>query len=144
MSTDLLRYVSRNSDFAKPIITGNRTPSAPLSVCGGRVFMPRSFVLCSQSENSNSTKNMNIELKPELEQIIEAQIATGRYSNPEEVVSKALKLLLEWEQGYQKWVEETRQKVEVAIEQLDRGEGIDGEVVVESLRKKLRQAREAR
>jgi len=32
--------------------------------------------------------------------------------------------------------------VEVAIEQLDRGEGIDGEVVVEQLREKLHQARE--
>ncbi|MBD2458618.1 type II toxin-antitoxin system ParD family antitoxin [Nostoc sp. FACHB-87] len=85
---------------------------------------------------------MNIQLKPELEQIIEAQIATGRYSNPEEVISKALKLLLEWEQGYQQWVEETRQKVEVAIEQLDRGEGIEGEIVIERLRSKLRQARE--
>lgn len=85
---------------------------------------------------------MNIQLKPELEQIIEAQIATGRYSDPEEVISKALKLLSEWEQGYQQWVEETRGKVEVAIEQLDRGEGIDGEVVIERLRSKLRQARE--
>jgi len=86
---------------------------------------------------------MNIQLKPELEQIIEAQIATGRYSDAEEVISKALKLLLEWDKGYQQWVEETREKVEVAIEQLDRGEGIDWEVVIEILRSKLRQAREA-
>ncbi|MBW4478022.1 MAG: type II toxin-antitoxin system ParD family antitoxin [Tolypothrix brevis GSE-NOS-MK-07-07A] len=85
---------------------------------------------------------MNIQLKPELEQIIQAQIATGRYADAEEVLSKALKLLLEWEKGYQQWVEETRQKVEVAIVQLDRKEGIDGEVVVEQLREKLRQARE--
>jgi hypothetical protein len=41
-----------------------------------------------------------------------------------DVISKALKLLVEWEEGYQNWVEETRQKVEVAAEQLDRGEGI--------------------
>ncbi|AFZ57887.1 hypothetical protein Anacy_2437 [Anabaena cylindrica PCC 7122] len=40
---------------------------------------------------------MNIQIQPELEQIIQAQIATGRYANPEEVISKALKLLLEWE-----------------------------------------------
>ncbi|MHC5825056.1 MAG: type II toxin-antitoxin system ParD family antitoxin, partial [Nostoc sp.] len=45
--------------------------------------------------------------------------------------------------GYQQWVGETREKVEVAIEQLDRGEGIDGDVVVEQLREKLRKAREA-
>ncbi len=86
---------------------------------------------------------MNIQLKPELEKIIQAQIATGKYADAEEVISKALKLLLEWEKGYQQWVEETRQKVDVAIEQLDRGEGIDGEVVIDKLREKLRAAREA-
>jgi len=85
---------------------------------------------------------MNIQIKPELEQIIQAQIATGRYTNPEDVISKALKLLLEWDKGYQNWVEETREKVDVAIGQLDRGEGINGEVVISQLRHKLRQARE--
>jgi antitoxin ParD1/3/4 len=85
---------------------------------------------------------MNIQIKPELEQIIQAQIATGRYTNPEDVISKALKLLLEWDKGYQNWVEETREKVDVAIEQLDRGQGINGEVVISQLRDKLREARE--
>ena len=82
---------------------------------------------------------MNIQIKPELEQIIQAQIATGRYTNPEDVISKALKLLLEWDKGYQNWVEETREKVDVAIEQLDRGEGINGEVVISQLREKNKQ-----
>lgn len=85
---------------------------------------------------------MNIKLKPEEEQFIQTQIAKGKYENPEAVISKALKLLGEWEKGYQNWVEETRHKVEVAAEQLDRGEGIDGEIVVEQLREKLRKARE--
>ncbi len=85
---------------------------------------------------------MNIRLKPEDEQFIQGQIAKGKYENPEQVISKALKLLDEWEKDYQKWVEETRQKVEVAVEQLERGEGIDGEVVVERLREKLRKVRE--
>ena len=82
---------------------------------------------------------MNIQIKPELEQIIQAQIATGRYTNPEDVISKALKLLLEWDKGYQNWVEETREKVDVAIEQLDRGEGINGEVVISQLRERNKQ-----
>ena len=85
---------------------------------------------------------MNIQIKPELEQIIQAQIATGRYTNPEDVISKALKLLLEWDKGYQNWVEDTREKVDVAIEQLDRAEAINGEVVISQLRDMLRQARE--
>ncbi|GJD22027.1 hypothetical protein RIVM261_069830 [Rivularia sp. IAM M-261] len=89
-----------------------------------------------------SPKIMNIQLKPEDEQLIQIQIARGKYGNAEEVVSKALKLLDEWEKGYQNWVEEARQKVEVAAEQLDRGEGIDGEVVVARLREKLRKAKE--
>ncbi|HLP88682.1 MAG TPA: type II toxin-antitoxin system ParD family antitoxin [Nostocaceae cyanobacterium] len=85
---------------------------------------------------------MNIQINPELAEIIQAQIATGKYTNPEDVISKALHLLVEWEKGYQQWLEETRKKVDIAIEQLDRGEGIDGEIVIEQLRDKLRQARE--
>jgi hypothetical protein len=38
--------------------------------------------------------------------------------------------------------QETREMVDVAIEQLDRGEGIDGDVVISQLRDKLRQSRE--
>ncbi|WP_236630556.1 hypothetical protein [Aphanizomenon flos-aquae] len=60
-------------------------------------------------------------------------MATGRYANPEEVISKALKLLFQWEKGYQNWVAETREKVDVAIEKLDRGE-----VVIKQFRDKLR------
>ncbi|MCF4969441.1 ribbon-helix-helix domain-containing protein [Nostoc sp. CMAA1605] len=85
---------------------------------------------------------MNIQIYPELEKIIQAQIATGRYANAEDVISKALKLLLEWEKGYQDWVDETREKVNVAIEQLDRGEGIEGDIVIENLRNRLRKARD--
>lgn len=73
--------------------------------------------------------------------MIQKQIAGGKYKNPSEFISKALKLLDEWEKGYQNWVEKTRQKIEVAVEQLARGEGIDGEVVVERLREKLRKAK---
>lgn len=40
---------------------------------------------------------MNIQLKPDLQQLIYILIMRGKYDNPEEVVSKALKLLDEWE-----------------------------------------------
>ncbi len=43
---------------------------------------------------------MNITLKPEIEQFIQAQIATGRYANAEDVITKALKLLAELDEGY--------------------------------------------
>ncbi|BDI14907.1 MULTISPECIES: type II toxin-antitoxin system ParD family antitoxin [Nostoc] len=85
---------------------------------------------------------MNITLKPEIEQFIQAQLATGRYANAEEVISKALKLLEESDKEYQEWVEETRQKVDVAIAELERGEGLDGETVVMQILDRFQKARE--
>lgn len=86
---------------------------------------------------------MDISLKPEQEQFVQTQIAKGRFANPDEVVGRALKLLEVWEQEYEQWVEETRQKVEVGLAQIERGEVLDGEVVVARLQEKLRKAREA-
>ncbi|WP_375470154.1 type II toxin-antitoxin system ParD family antitoxin [uncultured Nostoc sp.] len=85
---------------------------------------------------------MNIILKPEIEQFIQAQIATGRYANAEEVISQALKLLEKQDKEYQEWVEETRQKVDVAIAELERGEGLDGETVVMQILDRFQKARE--
>lgn len=85
---------------------------------------------------------MNITLKAEIEQFIQAQIATGRFANAEEVISKALKLLEERDKEYQEWVEETRQKVDVAIAELERGEGLDGETVVMQILDRFQKARE--
>jgi len=86
---------------------------------------------------------MYIQLPPENEQFIQNQVASGRYSNPEEVVVKALKLLEEWESGYREWEDETRQKLAVGLAQIERGELIDGEVVMKRLEEKLRKARES-
>ncbi|MEH2012295.1 type II toxin-antitoxin system ParD family antitoxin [Nostoc sp.] len=85
---------------------------------------------------------MNITLKPEIEQFIQAQIATGRYANAEEVISKALKLLEKQDKQYQEWEEETRRKVDVAIAELERGEGLDGETVVMQILDRFQKARE--
>jgi len=85
---------------------------------------------------------MNITLKAEIEQFIQAQLATGRYVNAEEVISKALKLLEKQDKEYQEWVEETRQKVDVAIAELERGEGLDGETVVMQILDRFQKARE--
>ncbi|MUG96653.1 type II toxin-antitoxin system ParD family antitoxin [Scytonema sp. UIC 10036] len=85
---------------------------------------------------------MYIQLKPEHEQFIQAQVASGRYTNPEEVVAKALKLLEEWDKGYKDWEEETRQKLAVGLAQIERGEVLDSEVVIARLEGKLQKARE--
>jgi antitoxin ParD1/3/4 len=84
---------------------------------------------------------MNIQLKPEHEQFIIAQIATGKYARPEEVIDIAFRLLEKLNSEYAQWIEETRQKVDIAITELERGEGLDGETVVMEILEKFRHAR---
>jgi antitoxin ParD1/3/4 len=69
---------------------------------------------------------MNINLKPEEEQFIQAKLKTGKYETAYQVIVEALQLLEERDKHYEKWVEETQKKVAIGIAQLDRGEGIDG------------------
>jgi antitoxin ParD1/3/4 len=85
---------------------------------------------------------MNINLKPEEEQFIQAKLKTGKYETAYQVIVEALQLLEERDKHYEKWVEETREKVAIGIAQLDRGEGIDGEIAIAILREKLRKARD--
>jgi antitoxin ParD1/3/4 len=85
---------------------------------------------------------MNIKLKPEHEQFIQAQIASGKFTNADEVIDVAFQILAKFNSEYIQWVEETRQKVDVAISELDRGEGLDGETVVMQILKKFQKARE--
>ena len=85
---------------------------------------------------------MNVTLKPEQEIFIESQIANGRFASVDEVVNVAFCLLEKLSGEYAEWIEETRQKVDVAIAEIDRGEVLDGEIVVDQLIEKFRQARE--
>ena len=85
---------------------------------------------------------MNITFKSEEEQLIQEKLKSGKYATAYEVIVEALRLLEERDKQYEKWVEETREKVAVGIAQLDRGEGIDGEVVIARLREKLKKSGE--
>lgn len=86
---------------------------------------------------------MSIALTLTQEQLLERLVRTGRYGSMAEALSAALQLLEERERHYQQWLEETRQKVQVGLDELDRGEGLDSEAVIERLREKLRNARES-
>ncbi|BAY09068.1 ribbon-helix-helix domain-containing protein [Calothrix sp. NIES-2098] len=86
---------------------------------------------------------MNIKLKPEHEQFIQAQIATGRFTNADEVIDIAFQLLEKLNSDYVQWIEDTRQKVDTAIAEIERGEGLDGETVVNQILERFQKAREA-
>jgi antitoxin ParD1/3/4 len=80
---------------------------------------------------------MNIELTPELEQIIQQQVDSGNYKSIDEVIYAGVKLLDQLEKTYQGRYEELRQEVLQGIEASDRGEVIDSQVVFQTLQAKL-------
>ncbi|WP_353932162.1 type II toxin-antitoxin system ParD family antitoxin [Okeanomitos corallinicola TIOX110] len=80
---------------------------------------------------------MNISLEAEQEQLIQAKLQSGKYENAYQVIVAALQLLDERDKHYEQWLEETRKKVAVGIEQANRGQLTDGEVAFAKLREKL-------
>jgi antitoxin ParD1/3/4 len=86
---------------------------------------------------------MNLTIKPELETFIQQEMLSGKYASPNEVIEAALNLL-EQQKSYDDWVTDVGEKIDVAVAQLDRGEGLDGQEVIDNLRSKLRKAKEAR
>jgi antitoxin ParD1/3/4 len=86
---------------------------------------------------------MNLSLKPELEKFIQQEIIQDKYATPDEVIEAALNLI-DRQNSADRWAIEIGEKIDVAIEQIDRGEGAKGEEVFASLRAKLQAAKEAR
>lgn len=76
---------------------------------------------------------MNISLKPEHEEFIQAQIKAGNYNSVDEVVNEALSLLAERERR----LVELRQKVSRGTEQIAMGQVTDGETVFAQLQAKI-------
>ena len=67
---------------------------------------------------------MNIILNSKLENLIQKQIISGRYTSVDNVLEEALTLL---------------EKIDLAAQQLDQGEGIDGETAINQLRENLQE-----
>jgi antitoxin ParD1/3/4 len=78
----------------------------------------------------------NFTLKPEQESFVQAEIGSGKYQTIDEVIEQAL-TLLEQRNHYEQWVAETQAKIDVAAEQLELGEAIDGTTAMAQLRKRL-------
>ena len=76
---------------------------------------------------------MNVSLTPELEQLIQEKVESGKYSSVSEVIREGLRLLDERDRLRNERLAELKAKLRVGIEELDRGEGIDGEEVFAEL-----------
>ena len=64
---------------------------------------------------------MTVEIPPDLQQFVPQVIDNGSYKSETEVIGQALRLL----QQRQQKIEELRQKIQLGLDQLDRGEGIE-------------------
>jgi antitoxin ParD1/3/4 len=80
-------------------------------------------------------------LTPEQEQLIQTQLATGRYTNAQEVLQIALQLLTRLDSEQQIWLEETREKIAIGLAELDRGEGTNGPTAMNQYLQKFQTAK---
>ena len=87
---------------------------------------------------------MSISSKPEQEKFIQSQVARGRFANIEEAIDAAFRLLEKLDSEYEQWIEETREKIDIGIAELDRGEGLDGEAVVARIMDRFKHASQDR
>jgi antitoxin ParD1/3/4 len=85
---------------------------------------------------------MNVSLTPEIEQFIQSQVESGKYTSADEVILAALRAFEERERIYKGRFEELRQYILVGVEASERGEVVDGEIVFSQLQQKLQQLRE--
>ena len=78
-----------------------------------------------------------VSLPPELDQFVEAKVASGRYPSASEVIREGLQLLKDRDVSRQDALEEVRKKIAVGLDQAERGELFDGEEVFRSILEKL-------
>ncbi|MEH2095528.1 CopG family transcriptional regulator [Nostoc sp. 'Peltigera membranacea cyanobiont' 213] len=83
---------------------------------------------------------MNISLTPELEQLVKDKVSSGKYHSVSEVMGEALRLLEERDRIRDQRLVELKAKIQVGIEELERGEGIDGEEVFAEIEEDIRRA----
>ena len=80
---------------------------------------------------------MNVSLTSELEAFVASKVRSGRYHSASEVIREALRLLEEREQLRALRIRALRKKIGEGLEQLDRGEGIAGELIFSELEAEL-------
>lgn len=82
---------------------------------------------------------MNVSLTPELEQLVQAKVKSGRYLSASEVVREGLRLLEERDHLYQARLAELQAQINVGIAEADRGDLLDGDLVMQEIDAELRQ-----
>ena len=83
---------------------------------------------------------MNVTLTKEQLRFIAEKVRSGSYRTATEVVRDGIRLLMQREderRRYETWKEDVRRKIDEGMEQLERGEFLDGEEVFEDLQQRI-------
>ncbi len=76
---------------------------------------------------------MNVNLPPELEQLVRKKLESGRYNSASEVVREALQLLEQQDQVFALRKEQIRTQIEEGWQSAQRGELVDGDDVFDRI-----------
>lgn len=76
---------------------------------------------------------MNVHLTPELEQLVQAKVQTGRYNSASEVVREALRLMEQRDEVRSIQLQELRTRMDRALAESGRGEGTDGDEFMQGM-----------
>jgi antitoxin ParD1/3/4 len=76
---------------------------------------------------------MNAHLTPELEQLVQNKVQSGRYNSASEVVREALRLMEHKDELRAVQMRELRSRMDRALGEAGRGEGTDGEQFMQEL-----------
>jgi antitoxin ParD1/3/4 len=74
----------------------------------------------------DEANRMNVHLTPELEQLVQSRVESGRYGSAGEVVRDALRLLADRDELLERRKQELRLQIAQGLDSLQRGEGVDG------------------
>ncbi len=80
---------------------------------------------------------MNVHLTPELEQLVQAKVQSGRYNSASEVVREALRIMEQRDEVRSIQLQELRNRMDRALSESSRGEGTDGEEFMQEMLEEL-------
>jgi len=80
---------------------------------------------------------MTVTLTAEQEKFIAEQVGSGHYQSADDVIAQSLGLLRAQEEFIRSNAAELREKIASGLEQIRRGEVVDGKTAIQKLREKL-------
>lgn len=90
-----------------------------------------------------SLRTMNVSLTPELRKFVGKKVRSGRYRSASDVIREGLKLLESQDRLQNEGLAEVRRKIQIGLDQLDRGEGIPGKQVYEEMKRRSKVLRQS-